>query len=78
MHPARPNFFSNLLSAAPHHQRNRSARGERGTHQQQASPELSGRGAHYHNHIRTHKSDEISDRINERDPGRRPLGAGAA
>jgi hypothetical protein len=71
MHPARPNFFSNLLSATPHHQRNRSARGERGTHQQQTHPELSGRGAYYPNHMRTDKSAEISDRIDECDPGRR-------
>ena len=61
--------FSNFLPT-PHHQRNRSAGGERGTHQQQASLELSGRGAYYPNHIRANKSSEISDRINECNPGR--------
>jgi len=71
MQPARINLFSNLLPATPHHQRNRSAGGERGTHQQQASLELSSRGAHQSDHIRTNKSTEISDRINECDPGRR-------
>ena len=69
MHPARPNFFSNLLSATPHHQRNRSARGERGTHQQQASPELSGRGAYYPNHIRD--SSAQLPRFQSADPGKR-------
>jgi hypothetical protein len=38
--------------AAPHYQRHRSAGGERGAHQQQASLELSGRGTHQSNHIK--------------------------
>ena len=41
MHPPSFNLFSYLFVATPHHQRNRSAGGERSTHWQQASLELS-------------------------------------